>query len=280
MRIYIPSKGRADRVAYTLGQISKDWREVTQIVVPEGEVEDYEEFNPGWDVRGTKKVGIGPVRQEIIDIGAEDGKVFMVDDDLKFSRRRKEIRLTSEKKWVDTDGLGIYEPTFENPRQTDEMFNLMDDWLSIVPAVGIAMRQMNNGIEDRWYREATRMNNVYGFDVNVLKAEGIRFDAIPVMEDFWVTLKLLTRGYTNRVSVDWVWNQRGSGFVGGCSSYRTPEVQAAAAHALHAEFPDFVAIREKTCSDSNPIWKGMKTRTDVTIQWRKAYASAPERDSD
>lgn len=279
MRIFIPSRGRASTVSYTLGQISPMWKPVTTIVVHKDEEDDYRELNPNWTIWGIPVTGIGPVRQFIIDQSPDDC-VFMIDDDLKFSRRRPGIVL-EDKKWVHPDLGGIYEPTFDDPHQTDDMFVMMREWLLDIPAIGIAMRQMNNGIEDRWYREATRMNNVYGFRCSVLKAMKIRFDEIPVMEDFWVTLKLLTAGVINRVTVDWVWNQRGSGFIGGCSSYRTPEVQAAAAHALKAEFPRFVTIREKTASSNSQSWPGhMKTRTDVTIQWRKAYASAAECTSD
>jgi hypothetical protein len=91
---------------------------------------------------------------------------------------------------------------------------------------------------------------------------------IPVMEDFDLTLQLLRKGYPNRVSYQYVWNQRGSGAEGGCSSYRTAEMQTNAALKLKELHPDFVSLVTKT---AGTVWKDMEERSDVTVQWQKAY---------
>ena len=66
---------------------------------------------------------------------------------------------------------------------------------------------------------------------------------------------------------EWVHNQGGSGSAGGCSTYRTPEIQAEAAHKLHEHHRPFVKVVKKT---TKTAWGGGE-RTDVIVQWKKAY---------
>jgi hypothetical protein len=88
------------------------------------------------------------------------------------------------------------------------------------------------------------------------------------MEDFHVSLSLLTKGLPN-MSINWmVQNQNGSNLAGGCSSYRTPERHAESALALKRRFPDFVNVVTKK---TKTAWGGQE-RIDVIIQWKKAIA--------
>jgi hypothetical protein len=91
-----------------------------------------------------------------------------------------------------------------------------------------------------------------------------------VMEDFDVALSLLTKGYENAIINTVAHNQKGSGAVGGCSVWRTPQVQAQAALKLAELYPGIVKVVEKT---TKTAWGG-GTRTDVTIQWKAAYAKS------
>lgn len=266
MHIYVPSAGRADRVL-TLMQIPDRWLERTHLVVPEDEVSDYAEHcvtRRSIEIMGCPRKGIHNTRQWILD-NAHTNFAWMVDDDMKFQARKPDWKFKE----------GGYLPIEECDLDfVGKMLDQQEEWLFTwgLAAVSVSMRQMNHGIPDRWWREATRMNNVYGFRVDVLKEHGIRFDQIEVMEDFWVTLHLLTRGIPNRVSMHYVWNQRGSNNRGGCSEYRTPEVQARSARKLKEAFPEFVEVVEKTSSPGSDSWKKMKTRTDVKIAWRKAFS--------
>jgi hypothetical protein len=115
------------------------------------------------------------------------------------------------------------------------------------------------------------MYNTYLVDTELFIKENIRFDSLKVMEDFYVTLSFLTRGYPNAVVFDYCWNQLGSGAEGGCAEYRDEEMQAQAAKELHATFPGFVRVVEKT---SKTAWEGMETRTDVNVLWKKAFESS------
>jgi hypothetical protein len=87
------------------------------------------------------------------------------------------------------------------------------------------------------------------------------------MEDFDVTLQLLRLGYANIVLAQWVHNQRGSGASGGCSTYRTMDMQAKAAKGLAKLHAPFVNVVYKQTSHA---WGG-QARQDVVIAWKKAY---------
>jgi hypothetical protein len=116
--------------------------------------------------------------------------------------------------------------------------------------------------------------NMYAYDTQILRELKIELGRLPVMEDFDLTLQLLRRGRLNRVSHRYCWNQRGSGNVGGCSDYRTAEMQATAARRLAELHAPFVMLKAKKSKDTSESWKGMKERTDVNIQWREAYESS------
>jgi hypothetical protein len=88
------------------------------------------------------------------------------------------------------------------------------------------------------------------------------------MEDFDVTLQLLTKGFSNFNISTIIQGQGSSNAAGGCSTYRDAQRQAEGAHGLAALHPEFVRVRTKKTNWSG--W-GSAERTDVTISWKKAY---------
>jgi hypothetical protein len=135
--------------------------------------------------------------------------------------------------------------------------------------VGVSGREGANYNTDE-YDECVRMTRIMAYRADVLVDQDIRFDRVPVMQDFDVTLQLLRKGYPNRV-LNWiVHNQNGSNTDGGCSLIRTDEVQAAAANRLAELHPGFVTVVKK---QTKKAWGG-KERTDVRIGWKSAYKSA------
>jgi hypothetical protein len=76
------------------------------------------------------------------------------------------------------------------------------------------------------------------------------------------------------VLFEYCWNQRDSGATGGCSTYRTAEMQAEAARRLAELHPNFVKVVTKKSKDTSTSWKNMKERVDVIVYWRKALESA------
>jgi hypothetical protein len=72
---------------------------------------------------------------------------------------------------------------------------------------------------------------------------------------------------------NWCNNQaEGSSADGGCSTYRTPELQAQAARLLAELHAPYVKVVEK---ETKTAWGG-GTRTDVMIQWKRARHNAGE----
>ena len=257
-RIYIPSTARSD-VNMTFLALPMEWRRRTTIVVGKGEKLDYQRRYPKYaEIVECPENGIGKVRQWIIDTCPKK-YVLMMDDDLRFATRIKkgEVKL---RPCDQTDVGAMLETLFS--------YLIVDKFVHI----GLAKRtEASFFLCD--HRVVVRQNNVHGFNIKKmrkLKKKGVRFDRMELMEDFHVTLRLFKLGYPNKVLFDYTWDQRGSNYRGGCSTYRTRNAQKRAALALRAKHPDVVEVVKKEVR-AEASWKGMKTRYDVRIQWRKAY---------
>jgi hypothetical protein len=200
--------------------------------------------------------GISHTRKWILTELAAQHKeryVMMLDDDMDFSYR------------PDMSSPAL--DTIKDPKLFESMFVLLEQWLAEgFIHVGLSARQGNNYCSTG-YRDATRMMNAYAYDVDALRELGVDIGRNLVMHDFDLTLQLLRKGYPNRVSYQYMWNQRGSGAQGGCSSYRTAEVQRASAEQLKRDHPDFVTLVTKTAKS---VWSDMEERSDVKVQWKKA----------
>lgn len=267
--IVIPSSGRAGkqqtlsylRIAGALGR--------TLVAVPEDQVARYKGAGVGGVVGVPLEYnGISRTREWILTTLAKDqgvSWVLMVDDDMDFYHR------------PDPDKWHL---KYARDRETMcALLGKLDEWLGEgIVHVGLSARQGNNRHMDSWI-DCTRMMNTYAYNTEVLGGlvqEGsVKLGRVPVMEDFDLTLQLLRLGYPNRVSYQYAWGQKASGAEGGCSTYRTAEVQAAAAHKLAELHPGLVKVTEKS---SKSAWKGgMETRTDVVVRWQKAYAEGTRR---
>jgi hypothetical protein len=198
--------------------------------------------------------GIAYKRQWIMEnVGTADA-ICMLDDDLTFFKRRTD------------DPTKLEDIT---PLELQDKFRHMENLLlGKYPHVGFAAREGANRVTTPLI-ENTRIMRVLGYNRATLAREGITFGRMKVMEDFDVALALLTKGYENAIINTVAHNQKGSGTVGGCSVWRTPQIQAQAAHKLAELYPGIVKVVEKT---TKTAWGG-GTRTDVTIQWKAAYRS-------
>lgn len=196
---------------------------------------------------------IGEVRHWILEQFYPE-PVVMLDDDLEFFVRRIGD-LTKFRKTTVADVAALVLD--------------LEEQLTKYPHVAVATREGGNRITDD-YVYNTRGLRVLGYNTQIVLDEGVQFNRLAVMEDFDITLQLLRKGHPNCI-INWmVHNQGGSGSAGGCSTYRTLDMQAQAAHRLKELHPEFVTVVEKT---TKTAWGGA-TRTDVRIQWKKAYESA------
>jgi len=271
MLLTIPSKGRAAKQV-TLHNFKKFAKTMMPVlIVPDAEQRTYRNNNPDVEVVGTPPeiVGISKTREWILTTFAKERKaefVGMTDDDMDFCYR--------------PDPKAAPLLTITTPEKMMDMLYRMETWLeSGFVHVGLSARQGNNnpykneqgenGLHE--YRDATRMMNFYIYNTAKLATLDVKLGRMDVMEDFDLTLQLLRKGYPNRVLFDYCWNQRGSGALGGCSTYRTAAMQANAARRLAELHPDFVNV---TTKKSKVNWKGLEERVDVIVGWRKAYESS------
>lgn len=259
MNIYIPTRGRADN-QITLSELPDSAIERTYLMV------DYKERHM-WSTEGWPKVvfcpehidTIGKVRQFIVHWHNRNKfgpLLLMLDDDLRFYQRRAD----QPDKFVDADQKDVQ-------RMLTKLEKTMER--CGYAHAGILAREGGNRITAEFKRN-TRLLRALAYNVDVLRKHKVRFDRVTIMEDFDVALQLLRLGYPSVALCGWVHNQMGSGAKGGCSTYRTLELQADGAHTLASLHPEFVKCVEKT---TKTAWGGA-TRTDVVVQWAKAYESS------
>lgn len=255
MNIYIPSRGRAG-AELVWHRLPPPWREGAMLVVPKDEKKDYAHYSgvPVKNILAPDVHGIGAVRQWIVD--RCDYSVLMLDDDIHFFARRKD------------DPTKLLKAS---PSDTAKMLVVCDNVLQDHAHIGIATREGANRCTDKFI-DNTRLLRALGYRPAILKKHGIRFDRLPVMEDFDVALQLLRLGYPSRQVNYFTQDQGASNAPGGCSEYRTMEVQAKGAEGLAKLHPEFVTVVEKEPLKSGG-WSG-QARKDVRIAWKKAFASA------
>jgi len=266
--IYIPTRGRVGHEKQiTLRELQASKIPVT-IACPADEVARHRYYHDS--IVAVPVDGIGPTRQWLIDNCPTQG-IVMLDDDMYFSERRGDIEIDS----TVHSYMKASQPDTKLHRCEDlaPMFgricNILDEGYM---HGGISARQGNQHIPKPW-ADCIRVNNAHFFDTAAFRGIGLKFDVLPVMEDFYVSLSLIHAGYPNRVLYNYCWSQRGSGAKGGCSIYRTAAMQAEAAEKLHELFPDYVRVVEKTSISGGELFSGV--RKDVNIAWLKAWEDRP-----
>ncbi len=261
MRIYIPTLFR-NKTQITLNRLpEKLLGDVVMVLDKEDHISKADGTLQCVNQLICPKRGIGHVRQWIMDnhdVKKHGPNLLMLDDDLRFFVRRKD----DPSKFLPAQDKDIIEciKTIEN------LMTYADDPYA---HAGILAREGGNRVQSR-LRENTRLLRALAYNVSIFRKEKIRFDRLPVMEDFDVALSLIEKGYKNVAVAQWCQDQTRSNAPGGCSTYRDLALQAAGAEGLKKLHPDFVALRRvKTLT----AWNGAE-RLDVKIEWRKCYAAS------
>lgn len=259
--MYIPTINRV-KDQKTWDTLPAGWKKKgkTFLVCPESEAAEHHRLGRNVLIHPTSCTHIGRVRQWIVD-NAKSKFILMCDDDHRFYTR----------KYPDKYNLKYAEES-----DMIDMLACMEDMLVLgkFHHIGMGSRQGNNRQFPADYLFNTRVNNFHGFNRETLIKHNVRFDTLPLMEDFHVTLSMLKLGYQNKLLVKYCWGQSGSNAPGGCSGYRNNDLQKKSAHMLKELHPEFVKIVEKTSK-----WQGgMETRTDAQMQWKKAYKSSQDKE--
>ena len=255
--ICILTRDRSDRQT-TLENLPDRLKAITYLVVDKAEYSKHKKYKRDVKAILTMPKGYGKFggnfsdKKQWTSEAINERYYFIVDDDLKFDARR--------------DGRLVK----ANTREVYNAFNTMYGWLKNGFAhVALSAREGNNRVEQDWIDVARGMR-VCGFDLNVIKEQKLEFNRTVLMADFDIALSLLESGYPNRILFKYSNGHRKINDVGGCSLYRTPELMAEAANSLRGFHPKYVKVTEKITSKP---WAGFdsKTRTDVTVSWKKAY---------
>lgn len=194
--------------------------------------------------------GIADIRQRCIN-RISKGKVWIIDDQVNFVDRDKS-------EFTDKDFVTLYK--------------LIKKRLNYYAQVGISPRVFNN-IQLNDDHEIGRAYSTYGLRTDIMQQLGIRFDGmyqlnkeVKYYEDFYITLSFLSMGFKNLI-IDKYYFIYSHGIKGGNSTERTLKRQDLSAKALAKRFPNLVKLTKKKGG-----WKnGMGDRTEVKIQWKKAF---------
>lgn len=261
MNLYIMSRGRAGRTN-TQNWIPEGWRHKTIFVVPRVEVEDYyrvlgdrfrvmaahplvtnysQKFQ--WIMDGLPE-GPGAVKQDPWE------KCLILDDDLVFSMK---------------NGKSL--KTIRDPNTMGGLFWYMEKLLDGFPLVGVHPRQMGNNAKQP-YEVNGRIICMQG--INREHTRGIKVDAHPILADVVLSCTLLSRGLANALVTTYFQDHGPCQAPGGCSLYRTPDMQRAAVDYLVSRFPGYVKAVERRPKVAR--WMG-DVRYEYTCQWKKLFSA-------
>lgn len=252
MNLYIPTAGRP-LSQRTFSLLPDELRVRTKMVVTPEDEDAYAKVWGNEHILVTNVKGIALKRDFILDF-AEEKNLVMLDDDITIQRLRPGGKITNC-----------------DPGEILEAFDWLDTKLDSYAHAGFAVRFSDKG-GGSGDKIGARMMHVLAYNMHELP-ETARFTRnMPdpehgLMEDFNMTLQLLTAGLPNIVSNEWRISPYAANAKGGCSSWRTREMQNAAAVWLKSQFPKFVSLREKNS------WSGIEGEkmVDVTVQWKAAY---------
>ena len=254
MRIFICTHGRFGR-QITYDNLPQAIQNKVEFVIQERELKFWDKSDYSL-VLLPDHVRTLPDTREWLQHNVE-GKIVMMDDDLVFAVRR------------------VDDPTKFRAPEGDDLVGLFDEieeQLEPYVHVGVSHREGANRRTEP-YLEVGRMMRVLAYQTDVVVRERVISNRTPDVEDFDVTLQLLRKGYPNRIINTFVHNQSGSNQTGGCSEYRTPQTHERDIKIFANHHKDFVKVvkkktKDKWCADKNG------ERTDVIIQWKKAYESS------
>jgi len=205
--------------------------------------------------------GIAQTRQRAVD-ATPKGKVWVIDDLCKFMKR------------TIINGKPTYEKATENVFH--DLYNTVAHHLDKYAQVGISAHYGNN----RCLADTVtvgRAYSTYGIRTDIMERANVRFDAMyrdnPAhmqMEDFYITLDLLTKGFRNIIIFNYCFQYQHN-HVGGNSTHRTITTHGDSAIELHRRFPKFVRLVRKQGKWGT---QDMPDRIDINASWKKAYESS------
>lgn len=261
MNLYIMTRGRVG-TQLTLKTIPEKWKDRTYLVVPEEEKDkhDHQTLAVPPEVDNYSKKF-----QWILHNGMDDGfkKAVIMDDDLIFSRAF--VRLGAQKKSL---------ITIKDPELMSPLWEYMEELLENTALVGVHPRQMGNYVRDPNYVVNGKIICIQG--VNREMIGKVKVDYYPILADVVLNCTLLSRGQGNKLITRFFQDHASCQAPGGCSIYRTPEMQAEACRFIADRFPHATLVTKKPKASK---WMG-EERVDLRVQWKKMYESGKQKSSE
>ena len=266
--IAIPTRGRANKQS-TLKQLCPELRQFVNIYCHPGELSLFDEWRN--QVASVQEYdpeckNIGDVRDYII-FNSNAKNVIFIDDNIRFqsSIRPKDSVLKGS----------VFEMIEKNYSKEQilqmqmDIFSWIFDRLKFYAMAGLSFRPANRG-NIRGDKVNSRLFGIWGINVEKYLSQDVRFMDWRLKEDFAVAISLIKNGYDTVCNYDYAFEKSsGSNSQGGCSNYRTIELNNEIAFRLKDTFPDCVSIKSKK---SRKSWSGEffeKESMDVIIHWSK-----------
>jgi hypothetical protein len=248
MQIIIPTRGRTNQ-QLTLQALPSEWRKQTTLVCPKREASGlYRLYKDVEIVVEPYPMTIAQKRGWIVQEWwkCRYDKIIMLDDDLSFATR------------ISADDTSLRK--IRGKELVPEFQRIEDKLGPECPHVGFGPRYNNNHDSGGW-KIPGKMQCALGYYLPIVAKE-VSFSLVELREDICVTLQLLLKGHPSAVWTGTVVDQRYD-TPGGCSTYRTTEMNSAEAERLAALFPDYVTVVDKPYKSSAP-------RKEVVCRWQKA----------
>lgn len=240
MKIYVPSRDRPD-AQHTAAQL-RDAGVPFVIVRSHSDESRYPDYADQlfFDVRG-----IADKRQKIMEHAREwshDGKFVMIDDDVEFRRVLQDEH--------------VCVTTKTTPAETRLLMSRVETLLDQYAIVGIAIRFMIDRAEKPLLLNSGRMVHFLAYNLDLMRGPPPRWDRLSTCEDFDFTMQLVSRGLPRAMITDHCLHEVGGhASAGGCSHFRSPELEIENNRRLMELWPDYVSVTPGT--------------NKIRISWRK-----------
>jgi hypothetical protein len=241
MKIYIPTRDRVEgKTAYALKEAGIEHF----VVAPTGEQRSDDKllWCPFHGIRATRNYIMDYHQENFPD----DPKLVMLDDDMVFWARTED-----GKRFLKCESSML-----------PELMAHLDDMLNSYAHGGIVEKFMSQA-QPRHYRENGRYTHLNAYNLSLFQCKDhedkCRMEA-EVGEEQDLNIHLLTMGRPSFQLTEWTWTDKQYA-PGGCSAWRTDEVEIAAGHFLEKKYPGIVKLMQP---------EGKKPR--VRISWSTAAA--------
>ena len=258
IKIVIPTLGRINKqISYN--NLPDKYKKNVYFVVREKE---YKEIKHKYTIYAdiivlpkNIETGIAPTRVYILEYFKDD-RIWMIDDDLTFYRKKPNNDENIKKKWISTkmtekdfDILFLEITKYHNTGVVHGAINIS----STPPSLRYWPRNKNGKIG----------GNVF-LDIPNLPKDIEYFKYCPAAEDYDTNLQLLKKGYNNIIFTDFCAIEK-TNAPGGCSTFRTLEIHNKSQLLLKERHPKYVKINTKKKKKNN------EEKINLIIYWKKAY---------